>query len=58
VIYLEILCQIEVIKDGRDFAARAYLVDGPIKEYRHPKFEEAITEMAIDLQSILEETEL
>jgi hypothetical protein len=58
VIYLEILCQIEVIKDGRDFAARAHLSSGAIKEYRHPKFEEAITEMVIDLQSILEETEL
>jgi hypothetical protein len=52
------LCKIEVIKDGRNFAARAYLTDGPIKEYRHPVFEEVLTEMAVDLQDILEEKNL
>jgi hypothetical protein len=49
------ICQIEVVKDGRDFAARAYLADGPIKEYRHPVFEEVLTELVVDLQDILEE---
>jgi hypothetical protein len=52
---MDTICQIEVIKDGRDFAARAYLADGAIKEYRHPVFEEALTEMVLDLQDILEE---
>ncbi len=50
------ICKIEVIKDGKDFAARAYL-DDTIKEYRHPVFEEVLTEMAIDLQDTLEEKE-
>jgi hypothetical protein len=49
------ICQIEVIKDGRHFAARAYLAEGAIKEYRHPVFEEVLTEMAVDLQDIFEE---
>jgi hypothetical protein len=49
------ICQIEIIKDGRHFAARAYLEDGPIKEYRHPVFEEVLTELVVDLQDILEE---
>lgn len=49
------LCQIEIIKDGRDFAARAHLAGGQIKEYRHPVFEEVLTEMVIDLQEMLEE---
>jgi len=49
------ICKIEIIKDGRDFAARVFLADGPIKEYKHPVFEEVLTEMVIDLQDILEE---
>jgi hypothetical protein len=49
------LCQIEIIKDGRDFAVRAYLASGSIKEYRHPVFEEVLTEMVVDLQELLEE---
>lgn len=48
------ICQIEIVKDERDFAARAYLADGLIKEYRHPIFEEVFTEIVIDLQDILE----
>lgn len=49
------ICQIEVIKDGRDFAARVYLSGGSVKEYRHPVFEETLTEMVVDLQELLEE---
>ena len=52
---METVCHIEIIKDGRDFAARAYLASGSIKEYRHPVFEEVLTEMVIDLQELLEE---
>jgi hypothetical protein len=51
---MEPICQIKVIKDGRDFAARTYLENGEIKEYRNPVFEEVLTEMVIDLQDILE----
>jgi hypothetical protein len=49
------LCKIEIIKDGRDFAARAHLSSGSIKEYRHPVFEEVLTEMVIDLQETFED---
>jgi hypothetical protein len=49
------ICRIEIIKDGRNFAARVFLSDGPIKEYKHPVFEEALTEMVVDLQDIFEE---
>lgn len=49
------ICRIEVIKDGRDFAARTYLADDQIKEYHHPVFEEVLTEMVIDLQDAFEE---
>ena len=52
---MEPLCEIEIIKDGRDFAARAHLASGAIKEYRHPVFEEVLTEMVIDLRELLEE---
>jgi hypothetical protein len=55
---MDSLCQIEILKEGRDFAARAYLSSGSIKEYRHPVFEEVLTEMVIDLQEILEEKSL
>jgi hypothetical protein len=49
------ICKIEVVKDGRFFAAIAYLDGGKIKEYRHPVFEEVLTELVVDLQDILEE---
>lgn len=52
---METVCRIEIIKDGRDFAARAHLAGGLIKEYRHPVFEEVLTEMVVGLQEILGE---
>ena len=52
---MEALCQIELIKDGIEFAARTYLASGSIKEYRNPAFGEVLTEMVIDLQEIFEE---
>jgi hypothetical protein len=55
VIDLETVCRIEVVKDGREFAVRAHLQEGSIKEYRHPQFEEVLTEMVVDLQGLLEE---
>ena len=46
---------IEIIKDGIFFIARAELSNGSTKEYRHHSFEDALTEMVIDLQDELGE---
>ena len=54
-IHMETVCHIEIIKDGRDFVARAHLSNGSIKEYRHQIFEDVLTEMVIDLQEELAE---
>jgi hypothetical protein len=54
-VIMETVCHIEIIKDGRDFVARAHLSDGSIKEYRHQIFEDVLTEMVIDLQEELAE---
>ena len=50
---METVCYIEIIKDGRDFVARAHLSNGSIKEYRHQVFEDVLTDMVIDLQEEL-----
>ena len=50
---METVCHIEIIKDGRDFVARAHMANGSIKEYRHQVFEDVLTEMVIDLQEEL-----
>ncbi|MCK5347266.1 MAG: hypothetical protein KAR20_27845 [Candidatus Heimdallarchaeota archaeon] len=47
---METVCHIEILKDGQDFVARVHLFDGSTKEYRHQVFEDALTEMVIDLQ--------
>ncbi len=52
---MEEVCHIEIIKDGRDFVARCHMTDGSVKEYRHPVFEDVLTEMVIDLQEELGE---
>jgi hypothetical protein len=52
---METVCHIEIIKDGRDFIARAHMANGSIKEYRHQVFEDVLTEMVIDLQEELSE---
>ena len=54
-ISMETVCHIEIIKDGRDFVARAHMANGSIKEYRHQVFEDVLTEMVIDLQEELAE---
>jgi hypothetical protein len=53
--HMETVCHIEIIKDGRDFVARAHMANGSIKEYRHHVFEDVLTEMVIDLQEELAE---
>jgi len=55
VLSMETVCHIEIIKDGRDFVARAHMANGSIKEYRHQVFEDVLTEMVIDLQEELAE---
>lgn len=52
---METVCHIEIVKDGCDFVARVHLSNGAIKEYRHSIFEDALTEMVIDLQEELAE---
>ena len=52
---METVCHIEIIKDGRDFVARAHMPDGTIKEYRHQVFEDVLTEMVVELQEELGE---
>jgi hypothetical protein len=52
---METVCHIEIIKDGQDFVARVHLINGVTKEYRHQIFEDALTEMVIDLQEELAE---
>ena len=47
---MEVVYNIEIIKDGRDFVVRVYLANGSIREYRHHVFEDVLTEMVIDLQ--------
>ena len=52
---METVCHIEIIKDGQEFVARVHLSDGSTREYRHRVFEDALTEMVIDLQEELSE---
>ena len=52
---MNMVCRIEVIKDGRDFVVRVYLTSGPIKEFRHHSFEDVLTEMVVDLQEMMGE---
>jgi len=52
---MDSLCQIELLKDGIEFKAKAYLPSGGLKEYRNTDFEEVLTEMIIDLQELFEE---
>lgn len=54
--FMETVCCIEIIKDGRDFVARVHLTNGTVKEYRHQIFEDVLTEMVIDLQEELAES--
>jgi hypothetical protein len=49
------ICKIKVIKNGRFFITKVFLAEGRVKEYRHPVFEDVLTEMAVDLQDILED---
>ena len=52
---MESVCNIEIIKDGKEFVARVQLTNGSIQEYRHENLEELLTEMVIALQDELDE---
>ncbi len=52
---MELVCNIEIIKDGKDFVIRAKLSNGATREYRNPVFENVLTEMMNDLQEELSE---
>ncbi len=52
---MDSVCNIEIVKDGRDFIARAHMNDGTIKEFRNRVFEDVVTELVIELQEELTE---
>ena len=47
---MEMICNLEIIKDGIEFVVRVHLANGSIREYRHQVFEDVLTEMVIGLQ--------
>ena len=47
---MEVVYNIEILKDGDCFVVRVHLADGSIREYRHQSFEDVLTEMVIDLR--------
>jgi hypothetical protein len=50
---MEMVCNIEIIKDGIEYIVRVHLTNGLIREYRHHVFEDVLTEMVISLQEEL-----
>ena len=52
---MEIVCNIEIIKEGIDFVVKVYLPNGSLSEYRQDAFEDVLTEMVINLQEELSE---
>ncbi len=52
---MDMICRIEVVKDGQDFVVKAHLASGSIKEFRHQSVEDEVTEMAINLQETTDE---
>jgi len=51
---MDLVCRIELIKDGKYFVVKAHLPNGSTKQYRHRRFEDVLTEMTIDLQDLFE----
>ncbi|MGB0653678.1 MAG: hypothetical protein ACPGQL_10820 [Thermoplasmatota archaeon] len=51
----ELICHIEILKDGQHFIARTETEDGTEKEYKNTVFEDMMTEMFITLQEQLRE---
>ena len=49
------VCNIEIIKDGKEYVARVHLANGSTQEYRHKNLEELLTEMVIAIQDNLDE---
>jgi cell pole-organizing protein PopZ len=51
----DIMCQIEILKDGHFFIARTLTEGTPPKEYKNTVFEDLLTEMLTTLQEQLDE---
>ena len=45
----ETICRIEIVKEGREFVAKAH-TQGGAREYRNMIFEDMLRELVIDLQ--------
>ncbi|RLF43803.1 MAG: hypothetical protein DRN29_09510 [Thermoplasmata archaeon] len=45
----ENLCRIEIVKEGREYVAKAH-TQGGVREYRNIVFEDMLRELVIDLQ--------
>jgi len=52
---MTVVCNIDVIKEGKDFVIRVRYSDGSIREYRNPILEDVLTEMINDVQEELSE---
>ncbi len=50
---MELVCNIEILKNVVDFIVKVHLADGSIRIYHHHIFEDVLTEMTIDLQDEL-----
>lgn len=54
----DLLCHIEILKDGHYFIARTEVQDGTEKEFKNTVFEDMLTEMVITLQEQMAEVDL
>ncbi len=52
---MELVCNIEILKDGVNFIVKVHLADGSIRMYHHHVFDDVLTEMVIDLCDELSE---
>ncbi|MCD6542474.1 MAG: hypothetical protein J7K38_04020 [Thermoplasmata archaeon] len=52
---MAVVCNIDVIKEGKDFVIRVRFSNGSIREYRNPILEDVLTEMINDVQEELSE---
>ena len=47
---MDTICNIEIVKDNKDYVIRVYLPNENVKEYRNESFEEVLTEMVVELK--------
>lgn len=53
----ELLCHIEIMKEGHHFIATTETADGKEKEYKNTVFEDMLTEILISVQENLDAME-